>query len=431
MKLRRTLLTLLAAALAAVTANTTGAAAVPVPIQVNAAAPEPVPGALQRHDITGTYVSGLSSGGFMANQLHVAHSAAFDGAGIFSAGPYRCAQGNLGHALNACMKTTLPGKTPAELAAETRNLASAGRVDPVSGLAGDPVYLYHGTADDTVLQAVNDDLAAYYGALGADVVYDRTSGAGHAWVSPAGTNACSSTASPYVNRCGGADPVGDMLRHLLGGVTAPGTGPLAGRLVSFDQDPYVPGGDPAAVSMGREGFVYVPPVCESGPCRLMVTLHGCYQYHGLVGDALIDKAYLNEYADANRMIVLYPQATTAPDNPRGCWNWWAYGGDTAYAERAGKQITALMGMVRALGGAEPGPTPTPTASPSPNPTSTPTPTSAPVCVTAGNYAHVAAGRARQRQGYAYAAGSGQNLGLWNVYVTSTIKEIAPGHWVRC
>ena len=36
-------------------------------------------------------VSGLSSGGFMAHQLGVAHSSTFMGVGVFAGGPYMCA----------------------------------------------------------------------------------------------------------------------------------------------------------------------------------------------------------------------------------------------------------------------------------------------------------------------------------------------------
>ena len=51
--------------------------------------------ALPRLDITGVYVTGVSSGGFMATQLQVAYSATFDGAGVIAAGPYDCGQGNV------------------------------------------------------------------------------------------------------------------------------------------------------------------------------------------------------------------------------------------------------------------------------------------------------------------------------------------------
>ena len=35
----------------------------------------------------------------------------------------------------------------------------------------------------------------------------------------------------------------------------------------------------------------------------------------------------------------------------------------------------------------------------------------------------------QRFGIAYANGSNQNLGLWNVFVTTTLKQTGPNHYV--
>lgn len=487
---------LLVAALTAV-----GIAAVSTAAPATAAVPAPTAGSLQQYDISATYVSGLSSGGFMANQLHVAHSDVFQGAGIFSAGPYDCAQNNLNTALYACMDTFQARKTPAQLAQLTRDRAAAGKLDPVANLTGDKVWLFHGTNDATVKQPVNDDLAAYYRDLGTDVVYNSTSASGHAWVSPIGPNACTSTSSPYVNNCGG-DPVKEMLTHLLGSVKPASSAALTGKLVQFDQSAYTPGGSPSAISMGKEGFAYVPRSCQSGAsCKLMVTLHGCYQYFGLVGNALMDKAYLNEYADTNDLIVLYPQATTMTGNPRGCWDWWGYK-SADYAQKSGPQMTAVRNMAAALGAGDSTGTPSlpaPTglavtattatsvslawnavpgaasydvyrngtkANASPitagtaftdtglaagtsygytvaaldaagaagarSATATATTTgTAPVCVTASNYAHTQAGRAHQLGGYTYANGSEQNLGLWNVMVTSTLKETSPGYWVKC
>ncbi len=53
------------------------------------------PAGLPQLDITGVYVTGVSSGGFMATQLQVAYSGTFDGAGVVAAGPYDCGQGNV------------------------------------------------------------------------------------------------------------------------------------------------------------------------------------------------------------------------------------------------------------------------------------------------------------------------------------------------
>jgi hypothetical protein len=54
---------------------------------------------------------------------------------------------------------------------------------------------------------------------------------------------------------------------------------------------------------------------------------------------------------------------------------------------------------------------------------------APVCYTASNYAHTTAGRAHQSGGYTYANGSNQNMGLWNVFVMTTLKQTAPNYYV--
>ncbi|GAA2201036.1 extracellular catalytic domain type 1 short-chain-length polyhydroxyalkanoate depolymerase [Streptomyces bangladeshensis] len=50
------------------------------------------------------------------------------------------------------------------------------------------------------------------------------------------------------------------------------------------------------------------------------------------------------------------------------------------------------------------------------------------CWTASNYAHVQAGRATASGGYTYATGSGQNMGLYNTFVTHTLKESPTGYF---
>ncbi|MEV4004526.1 PHB depolymerase family esterase [Actinomadura sp. NPDC049753] len=306
--------------------------------------------ALPRHSISASYVSGVSSGGYMADQLHIAYSGTFRGAGIFTAGPYHCARGDVTTAQLACMND-LYDDNPAELERTARDRSAQGRVDPVGNLSGHPVWIYHGTNDSTVKQSVNDDLAGFYRDFGASVSYTKTSPSGHAWVSPLGPNPCSATYTPYINKCGD-DPERSMLGHLFGSVASPASSP-GGTLMEFDQNAYAPGGSASSISMDATGFAYIPASCQSGTCRLMVALHGCQQGRGVVGNAFATKTHLNEYADTNGMIVLYPQATASSwlgGNPQGCWNWWGYGGDTAYDMKGGKQVETIMRMVHALGG---------------------------------------------------------------------------------
>ncbi|MFF9061121.1 PHB depolymerase family esterase [Streptomyces sp. NPDC014882] len=50
------------------------------------------------------------------------------------------------------------------------------------------------------------------------------------------------------------------------------------------------------------------------------------------------------------------------------------------------------------------------------------------CWTSSNYAHVQAGRATTAGGRTYAKGSGQDMGLYNTFVTHTLKESPVGHF---
>ena len=53
-------------------------------------------------DVSQISVSGISSGGFMAHQFHVAHSEHIMGAGIVAGGPYYCARGSMLDAVTRC-----------------------------------------------------------------------------------------------------------------------------------------------------------------------------------------------------------------------------------------------------------------------------------------------------------------------------------------
>lgn len=107
----------------------------------------------------------------------------------------------------------------------------------------------------------------------------------------------------------------------------------------------------AAISMDRTGFRYVPQPCAGGAsCRLVVAPHGCLQGYSKIGRQFVDNSYLNQYADTNALVVLYPQAVSNfSGNPNGCWDWWGYTG-ASYAKRGAPQLATIIAMVHALGG---------------------------------------------------------------------------------
>lgn len=313
-------------------------------------------------DLNGVSVSGVSSGGYMATQFQVAHSAMVVGAGIFAAGPYDCAEGSVRRALSNCMTPDNSNPVPdVERTLERiRRQVAAGRIDPAEGLSDDRVWVFSGGADHTVERVVVDSLVTLYRAHVADDALDFVTlpDAGHAMISVAAesANACPSTASPFINRCGEFDAAGEMLAHLVGPLESRTTAQAA-SLRRFDQAPHTRPRTPVDLSMADTAFVYVPRACEAGGCRVHVVFHGCRQGEDAIGLDFVTGAGYNEWAEANALIVLYPQIRARSGfawgswrwvyNPRGCWDWWGYTGND-YPTRDGKQIRAVHSMLQKL-----------------------------------------------------------------------------------
>ncbi|MBI1208157.1 MAG: hypothetical protein GC191_12835 [Azospirillum sp.] len=311
-------------------------------------------------------VSGISSGGYMAGQVHIAYSASIIGAGIIAGGPYYCAENSATYAQYSCMETWLGDPDVAELVATTRRLATGGEIDDPQNLARARVYLFHGTRDSTVTAPVMAALARYYAAFvpatNIRQVFDLP--AEHAMITETQGNPCGFHGSPFINDCD-RDVAGEILQQIYGlpqKKAAPD-----GQLITFDQAEFTD--DLTRNSLNRNGHVYVPKACAAGAtCRLHVAFHGCKQYEQAIGDQFYTRSGYNEWGEANNIVILYPQAvnTIAPLslvpwnfqlllNPNGCWDWWGYTG-SRYHTRAGGQMKAVKAMIDrvAAGFAPPG-----------------------------------------------------------------------------
>ncbi|NYE60708.1 poly(3-hydroxybutyrate) depolymerase [Duganella sp. 1224] len=469
------------------------------------AAPVPLPA--YNVDPAQTSVSGLSSGGFMAAQLHVAYSATFKaGAGIVAGGPFYCAQGALLTATGPCMAASSASKpATSTLISTTDNWANQGAIDATSNLAGARVYLYSGSIDSTVKQLVMNEANSYYQHYinSANIFYKNNLASEHAMVTDDYGNGCSVKASPYINNCN-FDLAGEILKWIYGPLNARNTGTLGGSFVEFNQAEFI--ANPSSHGMASSGWAYVPASCGAGQqCRIHVVLHGCQQDPTKIQDKYYRNTGYNRWADTNNIILLYPQtAPSSSGNPNGCWDWWGYD-DANYAKKSGRQMAAIKGMVdRAAsggtggggggGGALPAPSGLQVAgvttstvtlawngvsgaagydvyrggtkvngapvgattytdsglaagtaysyairaldangaagAASASVTAT-TASSGYVCTTsiASNYAHVTAGRAVYSGGYALAKGSNQNMGLYNVFITTTLAQTSAGYYV--
>jgi hypothetical protein len=329
-------------------------------------------------------VSGLSSGGFFAHQFHIAFSGSVAGAAILAGGPYGCVDiidnpfwrfRKLDRASAAAIACTnylgnrFWGLRPQPPAAEdARQLIDAayqaGEIDDPMRLAGDRVWLFRGELDDVVPEAVVKSLADLYSLLGIDgdalhvergdperpanhgMPVDRF--VGESRFMPRG---CDEYAPPFLIECG-YDAAELLLRHLYpeGFVEDPVDPHDAGMLHAFDQAEFIRPSRTAGMS--DVGYIYVPDACRSAECRLHVAFHGCRQNADARGDERIHDDFVrdagyNRWAAANRIVVLYPQATEAAGNPRSCWDFWGYSGE-GWRTREGVQMQAVAAIIKRL-----------------------------------------------------------------------------------
>lgn len=297
-------------------------------------------------------VAGLSSGAYMAAQVHLAFSQRIDGAALIAGGPYGCAGGDLKTALGPCMSAQPTVPDVDTLAARARERATAGRIDPLDGLAGDRVYVLHGRSDDKVSEAVSTAAARFYRAVAGDAVQVQTDfehDFGHGLPTRSAGVDCIGMGTPWLGQCG-FDAAGAAVTALFGSASAPPQDEADGALIGFDQARYAAKDhDPY---LGDNGFVYVPDGCraDAPACGLLIVFHGCQQHADALGDRFVREAGFNRWADAQRLVVLYPQtrATYVPLNPKACWDWWGYSGSD-YDLHSGAQLQWLANAVAALG----------------------------------------------------------------------------------
>jgi len=311
-----------------------------------------------------TSVSGLSSGAFMTSQLYMVHSDIMIGAGVVAGGPYLCSRSwpmtaPMITATTTCMNPPDGlGPNLPRLETLTQELSGTGDIDAITNLANDRIYLFSGQNDHTVYPPVVDSTLTFFTDLGVPVDainYDNSVNAGHSIITNHADDVpCAETASPYINNCDFMQST-RIIEHIYPDAQPPVT-QATGQLIEFDQTEFLPNN---ITSMSEKGYAYVPEVCVSGTeCRLHVALHGCEQGYESIGDQYYTTTGYNEMADANQLIVLYPQASksiTMPVNPKGCWDFWGYSSYNQLAPdfytREAPQIKAIYGMIERLSGA--------------------------------------------------------------------------------
>lgn len=215
----------------------------------------------------------------------------------------------------------------------TQTLLGAVNYAYLTGTLDNPVYLknskvfiFHGTQDNEVVLGVSEKVNDFYNHYlpASNIKMNLSIPAAHAFVTNNYGNPCDFFGEPYMNNCH-FDTAYHVLSWIYGDLKPAVRNWNASNLVSIDQSAFVPfPWTIAEISMARLGYAYIPTACKNRDtaCALHVAFHGCLQNVDSISFTFINHSGYNEWAEANNIIIIYPQtivSPTLPYNPKGCW----------------------------------------------------------------------------------------------------------------
>jgi hypothetical protein len=267
----------------------------------------------------------------------------FGGVAALAAGPYHCAEGDVKNVLGRCMAGQDLDAGP--MIDFTRSAAAAGNIAATESMLDAKVWVFHSPADAIVSPLVGDALVDFYEAFvsPSNIAQVTDVNAAHGWITVDSGLPCDEQGGDFINACG-FDAAGEMLRHIYGALQSRGEA-RADNLLAVELGGFFPSGS----DVSDTGFAYVPDSCSEGydDCRLHVAFHGCVQGAEFIEDRFAWLSGLNEWAETNRIVVVYPQVEKSLFNPTGCWDWWGYTGDD-YDLRSGKQVSGVAAIIDAF-----------------------------------------------------------------------------------
>eukprot|EP01052_Picozoa_sp_SAG31_P047214 SAG31_NODE_9350_length_1291_cov_1.290268_2_plen_315_part_01 len=276
----------------------------------------------------------------MASQHYIAFSDRISGLGHIDAAPYGCSKLQSSLCKYNCACTG--GAAAQQMLTYAAEAAAAGHIADLSNVKNDKVWVMSGGADTIVNHTVGATAADLYSRMGASVAFHIVPDAEHAFVTDTNNsgvaNSCGYLGAPFINDCG-YDMAGAIFTHLLGPLK-PRAPFVLGHVRRLQQSAYFPQSaegkryTPAQMAMSDFAYAYVPGRCGNNSagmtresrqsCQVHVMYHGCDSSADIVwpipvrsiGMSIVEHAGFNEHAEANDIVVLYPQA-----HMTDCWDW--------------------------------------------------------------------------------------------------------------
>lgn len=286
-------------------------------------------------------VSGMSSGAFMAVQMHFAYSEDITAAGIIAGGPYYCVGTEPDPYYYLC--SFFPDElSQDDMVDYIEAQAKAGNIDSTSNLRDDKVFLLTGTADDIVVLGVgmlNYDVYKLY-VDNDNIETEFTLNTKHIWPLVEEGDCLNEGECGY-------DTAEKIFTTAYGELNDK-VEMIVSNLEMFDQTQYF--SKSKGHGLGNQGYIYIPNNCKDNPgdCRIHVHFHGCFSNLDQVGDYWVKHAGLNEWAESNDIVVIYPQTNVESVSlleEEGCWDYWGAFGDD-YALKSGVQMRAVYNMAQ-------------------------------------------------------------------------------------
>lgn len=287
-------------------------------------------------------ISGVSSGGYMAEQFAIAHSDLVFGLGVFSAGIPGCVRQNNLLEIHRCMKSSDQvnlQEIQMLYRAKEKNQIIA-RLDFFKEIQ---VHIYHGQQDQVVtakMMSLNQQLIE---SFGAKVSARLISNLAHGLPVFKAKNQCEKTASPWINQCemsGALDLFSQLYRGRFKQNRTDGKWfiyHLENELLTDDEI--------NKSNLNTAMASYVPSVCEKIDCPVHMVLHGCQQSPEFVDEQFLLNSDFVQAANQYGVVLLFPSINKSSRNPYGCWDWWGYTG-IHYDDQLGPQIRVLEKIVR-------------------------------------------------------------------------------------
>lgn len=113
------------------------------------------------------------------------------------------------------------------------------------------------------------------------------------------------------------------------------------------------------MGLENKGYAYIPKECENKECPVHMVYHGCGQSLSQINTTFIEFAGYNQVAEANDVIIVYPQAKPYKDenvNTNGCFDYYGYTNDHGieeiYVSKDAPQMKATYGILEQLAAGE-------------------------------------------------------------------------------